>query len=287
MFQFSNKLLCHPDKLSAFLSGDYDQTLSTVLLHLSADICNHSCVYCDKYSHEARPQNLSRAFLLQLLNDLQAMHADSIIILGEGAEPLMNQNSSWFINAAVEAGIHCGIYTNGSICTPEILAALNQMDFVRFSLDAGNAATHSKVHRYPRERGDYENALRLIEGIDKSRCEVGAAYIVLPENVSEILETWRLMNSMDVHFLELKLPLIDGYRTVKRDDIQGQRLTSRWPFLFCEHASDSILAAISFCQLSPPLMPPCHARSSSRPYLAVVAGGWQKRTYRRRRESRR
>ncbi len=218
LFQFGKKLLCYPEKLRAFLEGDYTQTLSTVLLHLSADICNHNCAYCDKYSHEANPQRLTRGFLRGLLDDLQEMGADSVIILGEGAEPLLCPDFCWFVETAAERGFHCGLYTNGSVCTPEIISALNKMDFVRFSLDAGDAATHSRIHRCPRERGDFENALHLIESVDKTRCSVGVAYIVMPENAAHIFETWQMLNELHAHFLELKLPLMDGYQFDSEND---------------------------------------------------------------------
>lgn len=211
MFNFVRKLQFYPHKKNAFLEGAYEKTLSTVMLYLSSGICNHDCIYCDKRFYNIHPVSFGLSFLKRLIDDMIELEADSLIILGEGAEPLLHPNLCDLINYATDRGIACGIYTNGSLYSENTIAALKKMDFVRISLDAGCISTHSKIHKYDVTRNDFENALSILKALSISSVNTGASFIIMDDNIYEIYETWDLMSKLGVSFLELKLPLEAGY----------------------------------------------------------------------------
>ena len=211
MFDFVGKFHYYPDKLMHFIRGEYDQTLATVLLYIGSGVCNNDCIYCDKNFYEIKPFFFSREFLDQLIEDMVALDADSLIILGEGAEPLLCPSLSSLIENATNHDIVCGLYTNGSIVNDTIIGALNKLDFLRVSLDAGSLKTHQTIHRYSPELPLFSNAIKLLKNMDRTRVNTGVSYIVLDENAGEIFQTWKLLNEIGVAFFELKLPLQDGY----------------------------------------------------------------------------
>lgn len=211
VFNFVRKLQFYPRKKEAFLEGTYEKTLSTVMLYLSSGICNHDCVYCDKRFYNIHPVSFDLTYLKRMIDDMKELEADSLIILGEGAEPLLHPNLCDLIDYATDRGIACGIYTNGSIYSEDTIKALKKMDFVRISLDAGSVSTHSKIHKYAVTRNDFDNALSIFKALSVSSVNTGASFIIMDDNIHEIYDTWELMNKLGVSFLELKLPLEAGY----------------------------------------------------------------------------
>ena len=211
MFDFVNKLQYYPDKTKAFLDGDYSKTLSTVMLYLAANICNHNCIYCDKNFYEISYKQFEREYLDKLVDDMVLMGADSLIILGEGAEPLLSKELCHLIGNASNHGIACGIYTNGSVVNSDIVNAFNHLDFVRVSLDAGTSKTHKLIHQYDSTKDYFTSAIKLLQSVDKEKVDTGISFIILNENIHEIFDTWKLMSYLGVGYIELKLPLAKGY----------------------------------------------------------------------------
>lgn len=212
MFGFVRKLGCYTEKVEALLNKEHDKTLSTVLLYLNSGICNQDCIYCDKNFYQIEPRRFTKEILNNLLTDMTAMGVDSMIILGEGGEPIIDTNLPWLIKEASLRNLACGIYTNGSLINEEIVEAFNKLEFLRISLDAATSETHQVIHQYPSGRNDFENCIELIEAVNKKKVMVGVAYIILDENIDEIYKAWSLMNEMQVEYIEFKLPLQKGYK---------------------------------------------------------------------------
>ena len=227
MFEFDEKLLCYDNKLNALLEKKYDDTLATVLLYLNAGICNHDCIYCDKNFYDISKGSFGKEYLESLLDDMLELGADSLIILGEGGEPILDKNLCWLIDEANNRHISCGLYTNGSVINSASLESFNKLNFLRVSLDAGTNITHRIIHKYPQNRMDFENAFEIMKGVDKSKVSVGAAYIILEENIDEIFETWRKLDTIGANFLELKLPLLEDYEFPSVSSIDKQRIVEQ------------------------------------------------------------
>lgn len=212
MFRFVQKLAYYPHKLNAFCKSNYAKTLSTVIFYPSTEICNQNCIFCDSKFYDLKKLEFNRDQMIHMLDDMVQLGADSLIILGDGSEPVLFRDLDWLVEEAVSRNIACGIYTNGSRCDQKLVDCLNKMEFVRVSLDAGNSETHSIIHGYPQQRGDFANALTLLQRINKKQVNTGVAFIILEENVGEIFLTWQMLCDMGVHYIELKLPLQEGYQ---------------------------------------------------------------------------
>lgn len=212
MFTFEKKLGFYTEKVEMLLEEKFDETLSTVLLYLNSGICNQDCIYCDKNFYEIEPRRFTKKILIDLLNDMVTMGADSMIILGEGGEPIVDANFPWLIREATLRNIACGIYTNGSLVNEEIIETFSKLEFLRISLDAASSETHRAIHQYPMGRNDFENCIELIKAVNRKKVMVGVAYIILNENIHEIYEAWSLLNEMRVAYIEFKLPIQRDYK---------------------------------------------------------------------------
>lgn len=227
MFDFVSKLQYYPEKINSFINGEYEHTLSTVLLYLSSGICNQDCYYCDKNFYSITPKSFEKSFLDKLVDDMVELGANSMIILGEGSEPLLNPNLCSLIDNATAHNIECGIYTNGSIVNEQIINSFNKLDFLRLSLDAGSKETHIRIHKYNTNKDYYESAIKMLKALDKKKVNTGVAYIILKENVDELYDAWELMSDIGVGFIEIKFPLKEGYVFDEIDEKMIQSLKNQ------------------------------------------------------------
>jgi len=162
--------------------------------------CNHKCVWC-RYGHDA--SKLSYKDMAKSLATYP--HVKGVRISG-GGEPLSNKDATLqFITRCGELGIAVGIETNGGLLDDESIRIIaNTCRYCRISLDAVTAETHEKLH----QSKDFE---RVCDNISKLRQagipELGLSYLIVPENVREILELPSLRLPVDyIHFK----PLIVG-----------------------------------------------------------------------------
>lgn len=212
MFNFVEKMKFFPEKIEAAIQGDYKHSLSTVLMYINIGICNQNCFFCDSkyYQYERKQKTFTKAKLDDFVEDFRRLGVDSVIIVGEGGEPILDPNLVYFSNKLLELGINLGIYTNGSICDDEVLiTTLSKYEFVRVSLDAGNGVTYSKIHG----AHDFDNVMSFMRKI-KSRGlkRIGVSFIVMEQNVKEMYECAVRCQSMGADYIEYKPLLEENYQ---------------------------------------------------------------------------
>lgn len=209
LFDFVGKLGREPARVAAALNPAPAASLATVFVDLAVNRCNHRCVFCDRRFLPARAPTFTTARLLRLAAEIHALGADSVLIVGDGSEPLLHSGFRPFARRLRALGLRRGAYTNGSRWTAADLEELATFDFVRVSLDAGRARTHGRLHRAPRE--DFPRALTLLRRLAAAGPLVGASFLVLPANVGEIARAAGLVRNLGAHYLELKPPYGPGY----------------------------------------------------------------------------
>jgi wyosine [tRNA(Phe)-imidazoG37] synthetase (radical SAM superfamily) len=137
--------------------------------------CNYSCVYC-QLGRTTHMTNQRRDFFPpeELLNEIKGVlepargehELDFVTFIGEG-EPTLCKSLGWLISKTKElADIPVAVDTNGSLLyRADVRNELSQADVVMPSLDAGTAATFSKINRP--QRGIAFDA--MVEGIERFR----------------------------------------------------------------------------------------------------------------------
>jgi cyclic pyranopterin phosphate synthase len=183
----SHKLIFHPHRVAQWLDG---QPIFPLYLELSpSGACNHRCTFCAKDYLGYQSRFLDTAVMLQRLAELGSLGIKSIMYGGEG-EPLLHPDIALLVARTKSAGIDVAMSTNGVLLLPELAEKiLPDLSWIKFSIDAGSAATYAAIHRTKPE--DFRVALANLEAAaqiittKKLSCTLGTQLLLLPENAAE------------------------------------------------------------------------------------------------------
>lgn len=205
MFDFTEKLNFHEDKVNEALRDQVGSSLSTVFLDLLTNICNFDCTFCDgKRLYNLEDNSFSKPRLDKMVEELKQLKIDSVILVGEGGEPLIHPYFSGFSRKLLKADIKLGIYTNGSIVRKSILATLANFDFVRVSLNSGTKHSHELIHRY-NGKNTFENVLKFITECSKlNNHSVGVSFVIIRENIEELYLAAKIAKDSGADYMEFK-----------------------------------------------------------------------------------
>lgn len=116
MFEFESKMHFYEDKINEALKEGIGNSLSTVFLDLLTNICNFECTFCDaKQFFNVKDNSFSNERLEKMVEELISLKVDSVLLVGEGGEPIIHPYFNTFSRKLLDANIKLGIYTNGSI----------------------------------------------------------------------------------------------------------------------------------------------------------------------------
>ncbi|MBI3817278.1 MAG: radical SAM protein [Planctomycetes bacterium] len=203
-FAFEQKLAWHRAHVDEALKPGIGRSLSTVFLDMSAVACNHACVFCDGRFYDAQPASFTTERLFELCLEMYDLGVESVIFVGEYSEPTLHPGFIQIARALGKLDMHRGIYTNGSAADPEIVRVLCNFNFVRVSLDAGNARTHRIIHR-PDGGEHFDKALSFISLVAaETKGEVGVSFVLLPANITEVAQAARAARSSGADYFEIK-----------------------------------------------------------------------------------
>ncbi|MFJ4536630.1 radical SAM protein [Streptomyces tibetensis] len=140
----SVKVLAHRDRLAAIMDGRLPPPV-TVEIDLADGFCNHSCPHC----FFATPGKKSPVFFpleraASLAEELHEAGVRALEFPG-GGEPTTHPEFAGIIRAFARAGLPMGLVSNGQLAR-RVLPVLRLFEWVRVSLDAGDAATYQQAH---------------------------------------------------------------------------------------------------------------------------------------------
>ena len=131
-------------KISFFQEDIKNFNLRTVYLGLT-DLCNHDCAWCfTRMSRRKFQATLEEKAFNRLVKDMRTLGVKGVILSGEG-EPTM---CPYFGKALLELTKHfsVGLKTNGGLLHKYNMNVLQQLRFLRISLDAYTKEQHEKWH---------------------------------------------------------------------------------------------------------------------------------------------
>ena len=194
------KLLLHPDKLTALTRADREPDLSyPVSIEVSlTNFCNIECVWCSDWDLRVRQglkNKLDLATLTALFDDLLAGGTRGVVIEG-GGEPTLHPDFAAIVRRLKEIGMSIGLITNGTRpLAPDVLAAFQ---WIRISLDASTTAEYYEL----KKRDLFEKVMANVRNYAAHCPTVGVGYVVTHNNMSDLesvvlrMRTWaRRMSS--------------------------------------------------------------------------------------------
>ena len=184
--------------------------------------CNYNCEWCiDKELKELAVNKdsvsmLSEKEVVSIIDSCIKLGVKGIIISG-GGEPTLNKNTELLVRLADEADIVIGMFTNGSLLTPDTIKTyIKHLSFIRFSFDDFDPVNYSKTKGVP-ER----NYKIVLDNISQcvhekmmtvnTRCRIGIDFILTPSNISRMLYIYEEVRDLGVDYLQFCDCVIIGY----------------------------------------------------------------------------
>lgn len=202
----SHKLIFHPQRVSEWLNtGD----CFPIYVEMGVtNRCNHRCVFCALDWFEKNPLDLDTAVMKRALREMAECGVKSVMFAGDG-EPLLHRDICELISYAKLQDLDVAIATNGVLFDREKLeTALPSLSWVRFSVDAGTAATHKKIHR-----GGSKDFDRIITNIrdavaikkrDNLPVVIGVQFLLIPDSLGDLVPFIELFKEIGVDNVQIK-----------------------------------------------------------------------------------
>ena len=215
------KILANADRIVQHLETGY---AAPVLVEVDpSNACNHGCNFClSSYIHFSKykgTETFSRALmprdmLMSLCEDFVNMGVRAVNWTG-GGEPTLNKHLKEAIEYCGQNGIKMGMFTNGTLLDKWDMfdAMVDNMSWVRFSVDAGTPMTYNEVrhtHKIDNWIKMVENLSTLIE-VNKSKggpIDIGVGFVISPETYHEIVDFAKYFKQFDLSYCQYKPEII-------------------------------------------------------------------------------
>ncbi len=206
-----NKILYHPDWVEKWRNDPF--SCAPIYVEVTpAGACNHRCTFCAVDYIGYRTVYLDRDVLADRFNEMGSAGVKSVMFAGEG-EPTLHKHFAEMCNDAKSAGLDVAITTNGTGLTRSWAErALHTVTWMKVSLDAATAKTHSEIHQCP--EGHFLRVVRNIKEVVAVRAtlppevragiDIGAQMILMPQNWREAGDLVRILRDCGADYLAVK-----------------------------------------------------------------------------------
>ncbi len=212
LFNPQLKLFAHLDKLKRWEEGN--SVYPVMIEWFLTNYCNHKCNFCS-FANSHTEGVMDTDVVLKTLSEIASLGVRAINWTG-GGEPLLHSHYSLITKHAKFCGLEQGLFTNGSLLTPELIDNISKTHtWVRISVDAGTPETYKKIKGV----GDFNKVMKnIILMVDGQRdCEVGAGFVITKDNYKEIEIFAEDMNYCGVDYIQFK-PQIHPYYDNKQEE---------------------------------------------------------------------
>jgi len=207
------KAAWHIEKIARLREGL--QIVPTHVQLIISDLCNQNCHFCayrrdGGFSTEQFGEMIDGKLVknpnrripydkaCEILSDCHDMGVKAIQFTG-GGEPTVHPQHREIFSHAQMLGLQTGLVTNGLVMRDPGL--ISDMDWVRFSVDAGTADTYNAV----RESDGFTKVLKNIGYVVKfdTPCHIGIGFVVTRDNWTEIEVACKIAQELGVKYIRL------------------------------------------------------------------------------------
>ena len=226
IFNPQSKVLANVDNVIEFIETGYTPP---VLVEVDpSNACNHGCYFCiSSYIHLPESKDLetfdrsimSKDMLISLCKDLIKVGTKAINWTG-GGEPAINPYLKDAIKYIGEnSDIKMGIFTNGTLLDKWDLFEdmVDNMTWVRFSVDAGTEETYNSVRR-TKNGQDWNKMLLNLNTLiqvnkDKGhKIDIGTGFVITPDTYTEIVDFAKAFADHDISYCQFKPEIVNKER---------------------------------------------------------------------------
>lgn len=207
------KILCHPDKLQAILSGQ--RTAPLYVRIKPTNVCNQNCWYCvyanDKVIENRsvnRRESIPWEKMQEIINDLSEMGTKAITFSG-GGEPLCYPYIIETLNLVRKKGIDYAMISNGQAMEAKAREALREAKWVRISLDSVNENMYQKIRGVNTYNKVLDNIARFAKEKNKN-CVLGVNFVVTKDNYKDIYTMCKMLFEIGVDNVKFSPLMVKG-----------------------------------------------------------------------------
>ena len=225
IFNPQAKIIANADRALEFLETG---NTSPVLVEIDpSNTCNHACHFCiSSYIHLPESKDLEtfdrsvmpRDILMKTCQDFVDMKVRAVNWTG-GGEPTINRHIKEAITFLGQNKVKMGIFTNGTLLDKWDLfeTMVDNMTWVRFSIDAGTKETYESVRR-PRKNTGWDkmmsNLKTLIDVNNKKgkKIDIGVGFVITPDTYKEIIDYARNFKDLGLDYCQFKPEIVNRER---------------------------------------------------------------------------
>lgn len=193
------KVLNHYEQLKAIADGKNPYPV-TVEIDPS-NKCNHRCDWCvSSLAHTG--EYLEFEHYEELVGELKTMGVASVVLKG-GGEPTVHPDINRMLYLLKEQAFGIGMITNGSLPRKDTIDAIvDCADWVRFSVDGANAATHAAIHGTK----DFDKVMKNIRVMAEraTRTLLGMNFVCEQRNYNQIIDFAALAKATGVAYASIR-----------------------------------------------------------------------------------
>lgn len=184
------------------------------------DFCNHNCKWC--FTSNFRDDRKLPLDSLKNYLDLFISNSGKAVAFSGGGEPLLYKEiytpnpifGNSVLQYLISHNIHVGIITNGMLLNKLLSSdfCINDLAFIRVSLDATNSKTHAILHETT--IGDFDNIIQNLKDIISKRGQsftpaIGISFVVDPTaeinfGITQIELINKLAVELSIDFVQFK-----------------------------------------------------------------------------------
>ena len=187
------------------------------------DICNHKCIYCFRRNHRYEPSKKKEVLGLEhyqsLFEEMQALKIIDLSVSG-GGEPTMDNRLTCILKEAHKRALSTRLVTNGTFLENDLIEELKSAKEIRFSLDAVEADTYSRIHGVPRDLfyKALDNIQRVIDVKKENGLElkIGTTFLVNKENYQEAVDFCERMLQLGIDEIIIKHDIYSIHKISKQ-----------------------------------------------------------------------
>jgi radical SAM protein with 4Fe4S-binding SPASM domain len=159
--------------------------------------CNLRCLHCGATAGSARPDELSSADLERVADELVALRADEVTLMG--GELFLHPDWLAVAERLRAGGVQVVVFTNGTLLDSERIAQLVALEprTIGTSVDGGRAAVHDEIRGVP---GAFAQTLAAIDALQAVGLRVGVITTLTRRNLYELPAIARLLVGRDIHW---------------------------------------------------------------------------------------
>lgn len=163
--------------------------------------CDQRCTHCGSRALMARPHELNKAQALRVIEDLIALKAREVILIG--GEAYLHEDFFDIVSALTKGGISVSLTTGGRGIDDKLAEAMKSVGIKRVSVSIdGIGAVHDRIRA---NKGSFDHAFLAFDALKKVGIKIGANTTINRLNMAHLEELYELLKGKGISAWQVQI----------------------------------------------------------------------------------